>query len=293
MPFADAPGARLFFESTGRGTPIVFVHETAGDRRSWESQVRWFSRSHQCITFNARGYPPSERSAHRADYRQMTDDIGHVMDAAGIASAFIVGLSMGAYFTVHFALKYPARARGVVLAGLGAGADDPEPFRASTREIVTAMRAHGIRIFGDQITSGPNRVQLQNKDPRGWEEFLEHVRDLDAQGVADVMEHCHASRPPIYDFEAALRVLPVPTLVAVGDEDAPCIQPGLFLKRSIPACGLWLCPRTGHAINLEEPALFNAVVQDFLYKVQQGAWGARDARSIGPLLHPVASNSAA
>ena len=292
MPFAEAPGARLFYESTGTGAPIVFVHETSGDRRSWEGQVRWFSRLHRCITFNARGYAPSERSARSADYRQLADDIGHVMDAAGVAKAFVVGLSMGAYFTAHFALEHPERVRGMVLAGLGAGADDPASYRTSVAAVAAGIRSQGIKTYVDQMVSGPNRVQLQNKDPRGWEEFLTHVGELDAQGVADVMAHCHASRPPIYEFESALRELQVPTLVAVGDEDEPCTRPALFLKRTISACGLWICPRTGHAINLEEPALFNAVIQDFIYKVQQGAWGSRDPRSMGPLLRPVASNAA-
>jgi len=280
MPFADAPGARLFFESTGTGIPIVFVHETAADRRSWEPQIRWFSRFHKCIAFNARGYRPSDRSAEPADYRQLAGDIGHVMDAAGVDDAFVVGLSMGAYFTAHFALSHPHRARGIVLAGLGAGSDDASVFRASNLTMANAMRTGGIDAFIKKVTYGPTRVQLHNKDHRGWEEFLAQLRDQDPHAIADVMEHCHAARPPIYEFEAALHNLKVPTLVAVGDEDTPCISPALFLKRTISTSGLWICPRSGHTINQEEPALFNQAVQDFIYAVQQGAWRERDPRSL-------------
>jgi pimeloyl-ACP methyl ester carboxylesterase len=279
MPFADAPGARLFFESTGTGTPIVFVHETAADRRSWEPQIRWFSRFHRCITFNARGYRPSERSGHSADYRQLAADIGHVMDAAGVDAAFVVGLSMGAYFTAHFALSHPERLHGIVLAGLGAGSDDPEVFRVATLAVAHKMRSEGIDAFIDKVAYGPNRVQLHNKDHRGWEEFVEQLRDQDPHAVADVMQYCHATRPPIYEFEAALSNLKVPTLIAVGDEDTPCILPALFLKQTLSRSGLWICPRTGHPINLEEPARFNRAVQDFIYSVQQGAWPERDPRS--------------
>jgi len=60
MPYAQAKDARLYYEDSGKGTPIVFVHEFSGDLRSWETQVRHFSRRHRCIAFNARGYPPSD-----------------------------------------------------------------------------------------------------------------------------------------------------------------------------------------------------------------------------------------
>jgi len=71
----------------------------------------------------------------------------------------------------------------------------------------------------------------------------------------------------------------VPVLLAVGDEDEPCLEVNLFLKRTIPSAGLWMAPRTGHAINLEEPAAFNQMTQEFLGAVERGKWGTRDPRS--------------
>jgi hypothetical protein len=64
----------------------------------------------------------------------------------------------------------------------------------------------------------------------------------------------------------------VPVLLAVGDEDAPCLETNLMLKSSLPNAGLWICPNTGHAINLEEPAAFNAHVESFLSAVERGSW---------------------
>lgn len=270
MPFAQAPGARLYYETTGAGVPIVFVHETLADLRSWEAQVRFFSRTHQCIAFNARGYRPSERGSEPAthDYRRLSDDIALVMDAAGVQRAFVVGLSMGAYVAAHFALNHAGRLLGVVFAGLGAGSDDPQAFHAGTLKMAAALRREGTAPLVQDLTHGHNREQLRRKDPRGWTELVQQVREQDAEGIANILEHCHSRRPSIYESEAALRALQVPALIAVGDEDTPCIQPALFLKRCIPGSGLWVCPHTGHAINLEEPALFNAAVQAFIQSVQ-------------------------
>lgn len=89
-----------------------------------------------------------------------------------------------------------------------------------------------------------------------------------------------AGRPSIYEFEADLRQLTVPTLIATGDEDEPTLLPGVFLKRCIPTSGLWIAPKTGHAINLEEPDLFNQAVLRFFHQVESGTWGARDPRSL-------------
>jgi pimeloyl-ACP methyl ester carboxylesterase len=116
MPYADARGARLYYEEAGSGFPIVFVHEFAGDMRSWEPQVRYFARMYRCITYNARGYPPSDVPEDAALYGQdiATDDIATVMRAAGVAKAHIVGLSMGGFATAHFGIRYPESSTGVV-----------------------------------------------------------------------------------------------------------------------------------------------------------------------------------
>src|SRR5579871_7066014 len=117
-------GIRLYCEERGKGTPVVFVHEFAGDSRSWEPQVRFFSAKYRCLTFNARGYPPSDVPNDVARYSQerARDDILAVVDALEISQAHFVGISMGAFAALHFAFEYPARAISLVIAGCGYGA---------------------------------------------------------------------------------------------------------------------------------------------------------------------------
>ena len=92
-------GIRLYYEEAGNGPVIVFVHEFAGDARSWEPQIRFFSGKYRCVTFNPRGYAPSDAPNHVACYSQerARDDIRSVMDALHIDKAHLVGLSMGGF----------------------------------------------------------------------------------------------------------------------------------------------------------------------------------------------------
>ena len=70
MPFVDSGGVRLAYEETGRGYPVIFVHEFAGDLESWEPQLAHFARRYRCVAFNARGYPPSDVPSDPDAYSQ-------------------------------------------------------------------------------------------------------------------------------------------------------------------------------------------------------------------------------
>ena len=292
MPYAQADGARLYYEETGRGHPIVFVHEFGADHREWETQVRWFAREYRCVTYAARGYPPSDVPDGDAAYghRHAADDIAAVLRHLAIERAHVVGLSMGAYAALLFGLRHPAMATALVLAGCGSGSVPAEraSFQAQTNETAAQFLARGAAEIAPQLASSPSRVQLQNKDPRGWAEFVRHLGEHSAKGAALTLRNFQALRPSLWDFEAELRTLAVPTLIVVGDEDNPCLEPSLFLKRTIATAGLWVVPRTGHAVNLEEPAIFNRVCQDFFGTVERGRWGARDPRSLPNTVFPVA-----
>ena len=114
-------GVKLFYEETGGGIPIVFVHEFAGDCRSYEMQMRYFGQRYRCIAYNARGYPPSDvpEDGEKYSQKRACDDIRAVLDALKIDKAHIAGLSMGGFAALHFGFNYPDRARSLVVAGCG------------------------------------------------------------------------------------------------------------------------------------------------------------------------------
>jgi pimeloyl-ACP methyl ester carboxylesterase len=277
-------GVRLYVEEAGKGFPILFMHEFAGDHRSWEPQVRSFGRHYRCITYNARGYPPSDVPTDQDAYSQeiAVADAVAVLDGLGIERAHIVGISMGGFCALHFGLRHPDRAASLVVAGCGYGAqpERQEAFRAESAVIADAFEQEGSAAVAERYAVGPARVQFQNKDPRGWAEFARQLAEHSAEGAVLTMRGVQRNRPSLYALTAELQALTVPTLIVTGDEDEGCLEPDLMLKRTIPSAGLAVLPRTGHTANLEEPELFNRLVRDFLIAAEQGTWGLRDPRSL-------------
>jgi pimeloyl-ACP methyl ester carboxylesterase len=273
MAFVQSGGVELYVEETGAGSPIVFVHEFGSDLREWEQQVRWFSRDFRCITYNARGYPPSGVPEDPDEYgwEHAVADLLAVLDGLAISRAHVVGLSMGGYAVLQFALRHPDRATSVVAAGAGSGSGPAEraTWPAVAGAVAEAFRTRGMDAMAEEIGNGATRLQLRRKSPRSWDEFMAHLREHSQLGMANTMARYQALRPSLYDFEEQFRELEVPVLLAVGDEDAPCLETNLMLKRAIPGAGLWIHPHTGHAINLEEPAAFNAMVGSFLSDVER------------------------
>ena len=282
--FTTKDGIRLYYEETGSGTPVVFVHEFAGDYRSWEPQVRHLSRRYRCITFNARGWPPSDVPQEVSSYSQVRarDDIRDLLDHLKIKKAHVVGLSMGGFATLHFGLAFPDRARSLLVAGVGYGAekDQRERFRQEAALIAAKLEKEGMVAFAEAYAYGPTRVQFENKDPRGFAEFKGQLVEHSSKGAANTQLGVQRERPSIFDLETQLKGLGVPTLILSGDEDWPCLLPGVFMKRTIPSAALIIIPNSGHTINIEEPDAFNAALADFWAQVDGGRWPTRDPRAV-------------
>ena len=277
-------GVALYYEEAGTGTPMVFVHEFAGDSRSWEPQMRFFSRRYRCIAYNARGYPPSQVPTDPKAYNQdrATDDVAAVIKGLNLPPAHVVGLSMGGFATLHVGLRYPTLARSLTAAGVGYGAapGKREQFRTETDAAIARMRASGMGEFGKSYGRGPTRLVFAEKDPRGFVEFEAQLREHSTEGSALTMQGVQRERPSLFDLEAQFRKLAVPTLVIAGDEDDPTLEPALYLKRVIATSALLVMPKCGHTMNLEDPDAFNRAELEFVTQVDAGRWTARDPDSL-------------
>ena len=284
MPYAmTKDNVKLYYEEAGQGTPILFCHEFAGDYRNWETQMRFFSRRHRCITYSARGYLPSDVPKDWKDYsyKHWSSDAVAVLDHLKIDKAHFVGLSMGGYTVIQIGLDYPDRALSIVPAGAGSGSERAhiDDFRKNSKALYDEFRNKGTAEVVKAYALSPARISFLVKDPRGFDEFNRMFSEHDSLGCANTMRGFQAERPSIYDFEADIRRIKVPALIVVGDEDEPCLEPSFLLKQWMPTAGLVVMPRTGHVVNQEEPALFNEAVADFIARVEAGRWPARDPRS--------------
>jgi pimeloyl-ACP methyl ester carboxylesterase len=279
MPTIVSPDdTRLYYEEAGSGTAVIFVHEYAGDWRSFEAQMRHFSRSHRCVTYSQRGYPPSAVPEDGARYGQdiARDDVIALMDALKIDRAHIVGHSMGAYTALHVGIDFPKRCVSIVAAGCGWGST-PD---ANTREAMKALAAETGKMFAEEgiekaaakYADAPMRQAQKNKDPRGHAEFARMLAEHSAQGHAQTMFNLQLKRPTLWEMQEKLKNFSVPLLVIVGDEDEPCIDGSVFLKRTAPTAGLLVIPRSGHNIPAEEPAQFNAALAELFASSEAGRW---------------------
>lgn len=285
MPHAmTEDGVHLYYEETGSGKPLIFVHEFAGDHRSWELQMRHFGQRYRCIAFNARGYPPSDVPERQASYSQSraADDIRSILDHLSSDRAHVVGLSMGGFAALHFGFRHATRALSLCVAGCGYGAEpeERERFRTEAATIADFIKSAGMPAFAEKYAYGPTRVQFENKDPRGFAEFKKMLAEHSGLGSANTQLGVQRERPSLYALVEDMKRLTVPTLILTGDEDWPCLQPGILLKQSIPAAALAVMPNCGHTINLEAPGEFNRIVGDFLTLVDSGRWPMRDPRAV-------------
>ena len=280
MPRVTIKGVAIEYEEAGEGFPLLLCHEFGGSRESWEAQVRFFARRYRVVTYNARGFPPSDVPAELSAYSQdqAVDDAYQLLRHLGIDQAYVGGLSMGGSTTLHFGLQHPETVRALIVGAAGTGSNDPEGFRRQCHAFADTIERDGMSAMEGYAT-GPTRLQLRRKDHVGYEQFRSLLARHSPLGSALTLRGVQADRPPIFELGDALAKLELPTLIMVGDEDDPSLDPALFMKRQIKRAGLVVFPQAGHAINLEDPELFNRSVLDFLTAVEVGRWTTREEGS--------------
>jgi pimeloyl-ACP methyl ester carboxylesterase len=263
---ATVNGVELFYEIHGDGEWLVLAHEFSGGYKSWQPQVDAFRKHHRVLVYNNRGYPPSHVPADPADYSQehSIEDLRQLLARVGVEHPVLVGFSMGGSLVLNYALAYPAGIRALVLAGTGTGSIDKAQNARDFGPIADRFLTDGPAKVGDDYLRGPTRVQLLRKNPAAWQKLYAEFSELSPIGMAYTLRGVQLERPTMYELEPRLRTLRVPTLVLVGEEDAPALEPSRFLARTIVDATLKVLPKTGHTLQLEEPEAFNAAVLEFV-----------------------------
>ena len=272
-----ADGTRLYYESHGTGAPIVFLHEASRTCRSFDLQVAALEARFQCILYNARGYPPSDVASSVESYSEDTaaTDAGAILDALGLRDAHLVGVSMGSAAALQFSLRSASRVRSLILCSIGAGSDlKPGEFANRMEAFAKRIEASEPQTLADLLGSLPDRQRLREKNPIEFRKFMEQASGLSRVGLANTFRGVQARRPPIYVHKDGVAALTTPTLLIVGELDVQCIKPSQFLAETIRGARLETLTGTGHSVNIEEPAIINRLVADFV----DAAEGKRTSR---------------
>ena len=266
MPFAPGAGVDLYYEIHGQGEWLVLAHEFSGGYKSWQPQVDGLSDHLRLLIYNNRGYPPSTvpEDPHAYSQEQSIEDLRRLLEHVAIERPVLGGFSMGGSIALNFALTFPDRIRALILAGTGTGSIDKAQNARDFSPIADRFLKEGPAKVGEDYLRGPTRVQLLRKNSAAWKKFYAEFSELSPTGMAYTLRGVQLKRPTMYELEAGLRTLRVPTLVLVGEEDAPALEPSRFLARTIPNAMLKVLPGTGHTLQLEEPEAFNAAVLQFV-----------------------------
>ena len=272
MPQAKAAdGTSLYYESHGSGPAIIFVHELAGTCHSFDRQVAALKGKYRCITFNARGYPPSDVPSAAAFYSQdiAASDIGAVLDAAGEKDAHVLGVSMGSAAALQFTIAHPNRVRSAILCSIGSGSDaKPDEYVANMEAMAARVEKNGMEQIRQNFTSSPARQKLKEKSPAEYQKFLDDLERFSVQGLTNTMRGVQKRRPPLYAHKDQIAALRVPALVVLGGIDQGCEKPSHFLAETLPGARLEILPNTGHGVNIEEPDRVNRMVAEFVGAVE-------------------------
>tara|TARA_Y100001936_G_scaffold242361_1_gene279509 strand:- start:2205 stop:3077 length:873 start_codon:yes stop_codon:yes gene_type:complete len=273
MPNARLDNCQIEYDDTGSGVPLIFSHEFAGNMESWTMQKNYFARRYRVISYNAKGYPPSSipETWQEYTYDHQVKVLLDLLNHLHLEKAYICGLSMGAYTALQFGIAHPERCIGIISAGVGTGSADPKKFLSESEERANLLDTKGMLAM-ESYLSGSTRIRFKEKDPLGWQVFSDLFHQHSPQGSANTLRGFQGRRPSIFTLTKQLQELNVPILVMYGDEDEPCVEPSLFIKKNAPRCGLAVLPQTGHACNLEEPAMFNYFVGEFIASVEAEKW---------------------
>ena len=230
---------------------MLLTHGYSGTQKMWDTQIEALARGHQIITWDVIGHGASDSPAEtgRYAYTEVLADMIAILDEMGVEQAVIGGLSMGGYLSLAFHAAHPERTRALILADTGPGYRNDEAREQWNK--MARGRAKYFRLRGLN--------ELDADDP------AHDGTHRSAEGLALAAEHLLVQHDG--HVMASLPNINVPTLIIVGENDTPFVQPSQYMAKKIPAAELVILPDAGHVANIDNPQMFNNSVVGFLHKL--------------------------
>jgi pimeloyl-ACP methyl ester carboxylesterase len=248
---AKLNGIEIEYQDGGQGSPVLLGHGYSATGRMWDSQRAALGDRYRIISWDMRGHGQTESPADPAQYSAALTvaDMRALLQHCGVERAVVGGLSLGGYVSLAFYRAHPEMVRALVICDSGPG------YRNAEARAAWNTRAHERAV--ELESKGLDALAGRSREMR---EAMGHHRS--AQGLA------HAARGMLAQQDSAvidsLPSIRVPTLVIVGDRDQPFLGPCEYMAKKIPGARLEVIPDAGHSSNLDQPAIFNRVLGNFL-----------------------------
>jgi len=250
----------------GDGPPVVLLHGFACGKRMWFHQTRALRRHFRVVAYDLRGHGLTGAPAAATDYSaaHLARDLVGVLDALKIERAAIVGFSLGGGPALALAASRPERVSRLVLADVGAGADDPLKIEGMARRWGSLIRRGDIdELVADMLRSELFKVYAR-RSARARRHMAGLIRATPIDGLRFTLSEVLAKRKSLFRATGVLKAVQAPTLVLVGQEDYACSKAARLLAETIPNAALKVIAGSGHMAPLEQPAAFNAALMEFL-----------------------------
>ncbi len=254
-------GTDISYSIEGEGPWITLSHSLACDSSMWDPQMEMLKKSFKVLRFDTRGHGQS--AAPEGDYslEQLADDVHGLYASLGIKHSHWMGLSMGGMIGQAFALKYPGVFQSMILA-----------------DTTSRQPANGAALWGERIQTARTKGMepLVEGTLARW--FTDGYRATQPEAMAKIAAVIRATPPAGYagcctgiskiDLTDRLKEIKCPTLVLVGEQDfGTPVAASQAIHANLPGAELVVIPSAAHISNIEQPAIFNIVVRDFLTRV--------------------------
>ena len=260
MPHAIVNGIRLAYSDQGIGLPVVFLHGFPLNRDMWMPQIQGLSDRARIITVDLRGHGESDAPLWQYTMEQFADDVARLLDHLGLQQVVLVGLSMGGYIALTFCRRHAHRLKALVLTDTRAQADTEDGRVGRFQMAQTAYRKGPVAIQDIMVPKllCPRTLQSNRAVVEQVEAMISRMELSGLAGDLIAM----AGRPDSVPLLPSIRC---PTLVLVGEQDQPTpVSDARLMADRIPGARLEIIPDAGHLPNLEQPALFNEALWQFL-----------------------------
>jgi pimeloyl-ACP methyl ester carboxylesterase len=263
---AQVNGIDIPYALEGRGPVLVLVHGLACGARMWLRQVRALRSRFTVLTYDQRGHglAGAPDDPHLYSPGHLTRDLAGLLDHLRIESCHVVGFSMGGGPAIGLAATQPRRVRGLVLADVGAGAENVAGTQAMTRRWLGVARADGIGALIEEMLRSEFYKTYAKSSARGRRHMAGLIAATPPAGLVNTLSEVVAKRPSLFRLTRTLASIKAPTLVLTGEHGYICRKAAHLLMRTIPGAQEVRIRGAGHMSPLEAPEAFNRAILDFL-----------------------------